>query len=544
MKKLLFLANMAAMVLSAAGLTSCKDEIEALGVPVIKFGSDILRVDLNTLEKPPVVCVVESETGLSKIESYIVSESEEGVQTKTLVGNPVTQFPLNNKHHSLNLDLSFEEGMVAIQVVATDRAGQVTSESLPVEVKPLVPLPEVAFVNEQGTLSDLLYVEGDAAPSISISASSEENLRYFVIFEEKNGQTQRLGDTIYVTDLGVKSHEFPLQIDGEPYIPTEGVTGLRVRVSAGEMNKSSEASMTLAVKSAITFTIHEEEAQFNGVAVGSPFTITGNVTAAKNNLSEQSYDLIARDRSPISQNNSFTIDGSGNFSLNIESGAVTVDLGYVVMRAKTVDGKSKEMTMPVHVGYKYYYLEAGLAADANTTAEAKCFFNSTDGVTYNYAEAMQNSKYVDVGFALWSNNKNIRLNELANNKFNSQKANAIKDMTPFTNVIDEPDREQRWEVVNDFPMGNISISADEFDAVTVDDFSGDFEEFTSTSQQNIANLKATSEADMIVNTMVYRRTIDGVSKNVIIIFDRAIDHNPGSGGSKSTRFMFKAKVEL
>lgn len=544
MKKLVFLAYAAAIALIAAGFASCKDEIEALSAPVVKFGSDMLRVDLNTLEKPPVVCVVESETGLSKIESYIISESEEGIQTKTMIGNPVTQFPLNNKHHSLKLDVSFEEGMAAIQVIATDRAGQSSSESLPVEIKPLVPLPEVAFVNTQGILSDLLYVEGDEAPAISISASSEETLQYFVIFEEKEGTTQRLCDTIHVSDLGVKSYEFPLQLDGEPYIPTEGVTGLRVRVTAGEMNKSSEASMTLTIKPAITLTINEDKAQFNGLAIGSPFTITGNVVAAKNNLGEQSYDLIARDKSPISQNNPFTIDGSGNFSLNIEGGAVTADLGYVVMRAKTVDGKSKEMTMPIHVGYKYYYLEAGLAADANTTAEAKCFFNSTDGVTYNYAEAMQNSKYVDVGFALWSSNRNIRLNELPNNKFNSQKANAIKDLTPFTDIIGEPDRTQRWEVVNDFPMGVIEIDADAFDAATITDFQGEFTPFSSTAQQNIADLTKWPQASVVMNTMVYKRTIDGVSKNVLLIFDCPIDHPDGGKGSAQTRFMFKAKVEL
>lgn len=543
MKKLVFLAYAAAIALIAAGFASCKDEIEALSAPVVKFGSDMLRVDLNTLEKPPVVCVVESETGLSKIESYIISESEEGIQTKTMIGNPVTQFPLNNKHHSLKLDVSFEEGMAAIQVIATDRAGQSSSESLPVEIKPLVPLPEVAFVNTQGILSDLLYVEGDEAPAISISASSEETLQYFVIFEEKEGTTQRLCDTIHVSDLGVKSYEFPLQLDGEPYIPTEGVTGLRVRVTAGEMNKSSEASMTLTIKPAITITINEDEPRFNGIPVGSAFTISGNIVAVKNNLVEQSYDLIARDKSPISQNNPLSIDGSGNFLLNIESDAVTADLGFVVMKAVSADGKSKEETMPVHVGYKYYYLEAGVALDASTTSEAKIFFNSTDGVMYNYAEALQNSKYVDVGFALWSSNKNIRLNELSNNKFNSQKAE-IKDLTPFTNLIGEPDRAQRWEVVNDFPMGVIEIDADAFDAATITDFQGEFTPFSSTAQQNIADLTKWPQASVVMNTMVYKKTIDGVSKNVLIIFDKPIAHPDGGKGSESTRFMFKAKVEL
>lgn len=493
-------------------------------VPAVAYASESLNVDLNDLSQPAVICVVNSEIGLKSVSMYTIDSIENEVQ----LDKTITSF-YNPHAYSVSVKPFYTNNMRKFKIVATDFAGQVTVSELPLSITPLTGLPNIAFSDGISNISTINHIEGDPTPNIFVNVSSEEKLKYLLFYQIKGMVTEMINDTIWFYNAE-KQATINLKTLGDGYNFPKGLTALKAKIVAGNRNKSKETTLNVVFKAAVQIQLSQTDADFNGLIKNSSVPFSGTIDAATE-LQSFSYKLIARNGTVISDNQNIPISGN-TFS---DTFIAYPNLGSVILTAKTVDGKTDERTVKVHVGYKMYHLLASLSGTttANINTSPGCFFSAEKGMVYDYCGGKANSAFVDIGFGTWNSNKDIRMMRL-------DTATKFRTLTTCSPNSYTDGAVQDWFVVNKYDVSTSNMAYADFEKSTVTDIENSTEGANLAAGVFIADNFATSPSGQTVG--LYKANIGGVQKKVIIAFDK-IESINASQPIFST-FWFYAKVQL
>lgn len=516
----------------AGAFSACKDDEAPGEAPVVLYPSDVLKVDLNKAATPSIICVVNSAAGLQSVAFFIIRTDENGREIEEELDRPVTSF-YNPHAYSVNQPTSFSKDMVRFKLVATDCAGRVTVSELPLEVIPIVGLPEVSFSTDAEGLQPVTavtYVEDDPMPEIYVHVSSEENLSYLVLFQTTQAGTTQINDTIYFRE-GERTGVVNLKnrAGGETYVFDKGTTSVKAKVVAGELEKTREALLKVTYKFAVALTLDEDPEIYNGLRAGQTAGFSGTVASA-NPLNRFTYRMEARDGSILKDDTPIAIGSDGSFRESFEA---SVDLGAVVIEAENSAGKVNSRVLDVHVGYTYYYLYASLANAKNTDYSSGTgpVFSAELGGMFSFCEGKAKYMQMDVGFAIWNNNKNIKLNSLdVSSKFNAGDGNC----SPVGTYADA------WPGRNVYTVGLSSVAWADFDRATINDFRT--EPIGVEGKEGTTLFKNMTTTPAPVSVAVYEAKIDGRPKRVLVAVDKVVNHVPKTPGNST--IMVKIKVEL
>jgi len=523
--KIFIIFTLVFSIASATVFTSCDPLIEPGGAPQMIFPSDSLVVDLNELNQPALICVVNSETGLKSIELFVIREN--GQQEK--LDKTITTF-YNPHVHSLNIKPVYSDDMRKIIIVATDLAGQKTTSELPLKVIPLYGLPDVHFSDGSNEITSIEYIEGDESPDVFAVISSEESLNYLIFYQVKGLLTQMINDTVFFYG-GENQASVNLKTTGDGYNFERGLTALKVRVVVGARNKSREAVLDVTFRAAIKVHLTQEEEYFNGLQKNGSIPFSGTLEVATS-VQSLSYKLIARDGSLIAQDQNVSFNASNAF---YDTFTAHPTLGSVVFTATTNDGKTDELTVNVHVGYKIYHLMASLSgtASANINTSPGCFFSAEKGRVYDYCGGKENSAFVDIGFATWNSNKDIRMLRL-------DTPTKFRTLTTCSPNSHTDGAIQDWQTLNKYNVATASIAYANFHNSTIDDIENASVGANLSNGVYIADNFASGPSGQAVG--IYEASINGQMKKVIVAFDKTESVN--SAQPIYSTFWFYAKVQL
>ncbi len=518
------------MILSVA--FSCKDDEVLKSPPTVLYPSEELVINLNNAGIPSIICVVNSEEGLKTVEMFIVKKNAEDKLTEEQLDRPVTSF-YNPTTYSVNQTTSFTEDMVAFKLVATDRSGQVTISQLPIKVIPVIGLPNAYFSSDKegsNKMNSIVYVEDDPMPDVFVNVSSEEELNYLVLFQTTEYGTTRINDTIFFRNseksavINLKTWE-----SGESYIFEKGTTAIRAKVSAGELNKNRETFLVVDYKHAVSLTLNENSEFYNGIKNGQVYSFSGNISSA-NALNRFTYRMVKRDGSVSKDNTNISIGADGKFKVDFTA---ENNLGSIIIEAENSAGKVNSRTLEMHVGYKYYYLFASLAAAKNTDFSSGTgpIFSAELGNIFTFCAGKEQYQSMDVGFAIWNNNKNIRLTSLeTKSKFDS----GTGTCSPVGTYPDA------WPGRNTYTIGKSAVKWNDFEKATIDDFKT--EPIIIESTEGVTVFTNMTTVPIPMNVAVYEAIIKGQPKRVLITVDSVVKHEQKTPGNST--IMAKIKVEL
>lgn len=524
-KKIYMLLSLLITMVTTTVFVACDPVIEPGEVPQVLFPTDSLVVDLNELNHPPLICVVKSETGLKSIELFVVNKNGE----QERIDKTITAF-YNRYNHSVNIKPVYTNNMVKIVVVATDLAGQKTSTELPVKVIPLLGLPEIIFSDGTSEINHIEYIEGDESPDVYAVIKSEETINYLIFYRVKGLFTQVINDTIRFY-AGEKEATVNLKTAGDGYNFERGLTALKAKVVVGPRNKSQEVVLDVTFRAAIKVHLTQSEEDFNGLVKNAtvPFSGTLEVATSVNSLK---YKLIARDGSLITgdQNVNFNTDNSFSGSFTAHP-----TLGSIVFTATTTDNKTDELTVNVHVGYKLYHMLASLSGSStyNINTTPGCFFSAEKGRIYDYCGANDNSEFIDVGFATWNTNADIRMHRL-DTPSKLRTTQGTCNPNAYEGLV------QNWPVLNLYDVATSSISYANYQKSTITDIENETVGSNLTSGVTMVVAFATNPSGQKVG--IYQTMINGVPKKVIISYDKLEKFN--SSQPIYSTFWFYAKVQL
>lgn len=511
---------------------SCKDEDALKDAPVVLFPTDALTVDLNTVSTPSIICVVNAAGGLKSVSMYIVRVDENGKEVEEELDRPVTSF-YNPTTYSVNQPTSFSEDMVRFKLIAIDRAGQVTIAEQPIEVIPIVGLPEIYFSSDQDGLNKIntvTYVEDDPMSDIFVHVSSEEKLKYLVLSQTTGSGTSLINDTIRFSNDEKKAvANLKTWSNGETYVFDKGTTAIRAKVVAGDLLKGREATLGVTYKFAVSLTLNEDLSGYNGLPVGGTSSFSGTILSP-NPLNRFIYRLMARDGSILQEDSPIRVGEDGAFRVDFEAGAT---LGAVHIEAENSAGKINSRVLDVHVGYKYYYLLASLANAKNTdfTSETGPVFSAELGGMFSFCGGKSQYKLMDAGFGIWNNNKNIKLSNLnIASKFDAGKGNC----SPIGSSDDV------WPDRNAYPLGKSVIAWADFDKAAITDFKS--EPVVMETSEGTLLFKDMTTKPVPVGVAIYEASINGQYKKVLVAVDKLVKHDAKTPGNST--MMVKFKVEL
>lgn len=385
-------------ILFATVFSSCKEELPTGDAPVVIYPSTQLTVDLNDKDHPAIICVVNSELGLKSVSTYIITKDNEEKQ----LDKTITSF-YNPHSYSVNIKPLYNEDMLKFKIIAVDITGQKTLSELPVEVLPMYGLPDIVFSDGVNHITVINYVEGDATPNVFVEASSEEELKFLVFYQEKGSISGIINDTIWFSG-GEKQAVINLTTHGDGYEFEKGLTGLKAKVAAGPRNKIKEASLKVNYKAAIQIFPHQTDDDFNGLPENATAIISGTIETATS-VASLTYRLVARDGTDISA--PVHIPVTDNAFQTVFT--ALSDIASVVLLATSIDGKTDEYVFNVHVGYKYYRLLANAASRDNDS-----YLCTSDGKIYTAAGAKDIYRDIDVGFGTFSSNTRVSICRLDN----------------------------------------------------------------------------------------------------------------------------------
>ena len=410
-----------------SGLWACKDdEVTAKNPPQVLYHSAELVVDLNQTTTPAIIAVINSETGLKSVTTYILKE--EGVVEQ--LDLPETRF-YNPHSYSLRKTPIYTEDMIGIRIVAVDLAGQQLVSELPLRVIPLVALPEVWFTDADGNpIDSYIHYQGDPMPEIRVRAEGQEDLKTLSSFQVLNSSVQQIVDVIELP-AGQQSIDMSLQDLDEGFEFNSRIMAIKMKVTAGALNRGREATLPVSIVKAVSLGFDQDDQAFNGLAIDGTFTVSGWVDFLQP-FKEVTYTLLDRKRQDMgggAQLLATTPDGDSKVTFS-ENLIADVNLGYIVVKAELESGKTDTYEIPVHVGYKYWHLvtsAGGAAANNDATPNNPLVLNSTDGVMYSLCEGMADWQNADVGFGAWGE---LRLQSLYNGSNKLQSANCSIYGTP------------------------------------------------------------------------------------------------------------------
>ena len=336
MKKFRIISILSSLIFVCGALFfSCNDDdVEAKAKPEILFASEPLEIDLNKSNNPPLISVINSETGLKSIELYLLKDGDVEMQFE----EPITSF-FNKNSYSVSLNLVYTEDMTGFKIIATDLANQVTTSTLAFDITPLRNPPLVEF---NDGITELDYTEGSAMPQLIITISSEEELRYVVLSEVVNKLETKIpingNDTLKFTG-GEKT--FSINMADDAYQFREGTTALKATVAAGPANNAKIKVGTLYVDyilipaPVITYDNKDEYASVNEFA---SLTLTGKVEAISKISSIKYYKSTTGGLEEIGTPVSFDpAVASYDFSITLDY--ATVDVDGIVVEATDALGK-------------------------------------------------------------------------------------------------------------------------------------------------------------------------------------------------------------
>lgn len=501
----------------------CKDDSVSGNSPQVIYPSDILVIDLNEVTNPSIICVVNSEVGLESVELYIVYKDGREEQL-----DKITSF-YNKYSYSVNVKPLFNSEMAKFKVTAIDAAGQKTNSELPLSILAMSGLPNIEFTDGTNPITSINYIEDDPTPNVYVNVSSEEELKYLVFYKVKALTTEMINDTVWFYN-GEKEATVNLTTYGDGYQFEKGLTELKARVAAGSRNKTKEASVTVNFGAAVQLHINETDDLFNGLPKNGTASFSGSVETATD-IASLKYQLVARDGSLLGSPINISLTGS---SFNTTFTALPT-LGSVLVTATASNGKSDEYTIFVHVGYKLHHLMASLSGTAtqNIYTSPGCFFSAEKGRVFTYCEGKENSAFVDVGFATWSSNANIRLLSLRRD----DKFRTLTECSPHS-YSDGAVRD--WPYRNEYDVATSSIQYADFDKSTITDIESASIGANEVDGVSIVNGFATSPSGQKVG--IYQTNIGGASKKVIIAYDKLESYN--SSQPILSKIWFYAKVEL
>lgn len=527
MKKLAAISTILYSIILFLLILSCSEDQKPKSEPVVIYPTKSLYIDLNQAVQPSIICVVNSESGLKSIETFIVKKDADGNEVEEQLGRPVTTF-YNPHSYSINETPLYTADMIYFRLVAKDAAGNVIMSQLPLEVQGLYGLPEVYLSSDEagtGNIESIRFIEDDPMPPLYAQLSSEENIKYVVVSETVKGITSIVNDTIFFdnevqqTTLNLTHWE-----NGETYEFTKGATALRVKVAAGSMEKSREIVIPINFIQAITLVWTQTDNLYNGLPTNEDFEISGSITSA-NPLSSFTYTLISRDGTQLQAPAQITVNEDDTYSVMVNADP---ELATIILDAKDMAGKTASLTRNAHVGYKYHYLLAGgPASGLSGDPDALPFFSAELGRVMSYCDAQDNYSKVDFGFSIWSSYKQIRINNLTqSDKFMNSSCGTYDSSGALL-----------WPAINVYEIKESTIAWADFEQASITDLQSD--PGISVTQKGInlfVNLTTTPIPDKVAT---YEPLINGEKKKVIIAIDKI------EGGSRvTTTFWMKCKVEL
>ncbi len=369
---------MAALPLVAAlCVASCGEDekVKAVDTPEILFVHSPLAIDLNLSSNPAVISVVNSETGLSRVETYIIKSG--GVEEP--FEEPVTNF-FNPSSHSISYSPVYTEDMQGFKVVAIDRAGQKVSSVLPFAITALRNPPVVQF---NGGIETIPYTEGMAMPSLVITITSEEDLNYLTLREVVNraeGIIKISGaDTLFFAP-GTRSHTFDFADDAFQF--KLKTTALKAAVGAGPASNVKVKVATLYVD--FTYipapVVVYDQADPVSVNEFATLNLSGTITSQGGLTGVKYYtrDTGGNDTEMAGTAETFSPSkASHTFSVTYTNAAVNVDA--IVIKATDALGKTTTHVKDITV----VELAPPPATSYTMTAAANKFYPcNTNGVPY------------------------------------------------------------------------------------------------------------------------------------------------------------------
>lgn len=520
MKNVFLKSTLLATVLFLALLNACKTDDLLPDAPTIVFATSELVIDLNTASQPPIVAVINSASPLNSVTAYVLFQDG----SEEMIDRPVFTFynPLN---YSLYLRPLYSQNMKSLKVVAVAQNGKTTTEEFPFRITAMYPQPEIYFSDGINSFDDINYIEDDPMPSVLTTFKSEEDLKWAIFYQVKGSSTTRINDTIYFAP-GTKETSVNFVTAGDGYTFEKGTTAIKAKVAAGEKFKTRELLLGVNYRNLITIHLDQDVSEFNGLTVNGSKTLSGKVDAAKP-LQSITYEFISRTGSIIKSATSIPFDANGNFSLNITN--ISEDLGKINLGAKLDNGGSDEVILDTHVGYKLYRVLASLSGvtSENHLTTPGCFFSAETGKVYNYCDAKDNCKVVDVGFAIWDSNKNIRLNSIpndypgfSNEKFRLDGGLRCSPNSYTNNGVTTP---RDWETVNMRFIGSCTnINQANFMTSTISKIRAEtLPTVPSTAHGLVKNFATASPGT--INVCIYQTPIpynSGNNKRVIIMYEK------------------------
>ncbi len=523
MKKFNIIFGICCIVLSCGLFFACGDddvEIKDDG-PVIMYPSQRLYVDLNQAKLPSVIAVVNSETGLKRISTYLIKTGNVQVE----VGIPVTSF-FNPNSYSVTRNPSYSDNTTGFKIIAEDLAGRVKEFLLPIDIIPLRDAPKVFFYDTAGDgIETIEYFEDSPMPDIKVEVTSQENLQYVTLKQIVDGMESTVfieegQDTIWLSNNQTQ-YEFNLNNLAYNYVFPLGITGLRVYTAAGAVDKPKTATGMLSIIFKRAFPeifITSDSEDFNGLTMGQSVNLEGYVKSASG-LS--SINIIPLDTLKATMSGEQIIDGSHAFEkpFLVHFNATKQQM-FVRIQAVDINGKESNDTIQLHVGYKYYHLLANTASVANQS-----YFSSKYGRIYDPCSAMGIYKDIDAGFGTYATNTKVDLCRLDE-----------------TNKLTGTCGANSWN--SDKNIYNMTVSKDftnsNFDMVTVGKLHGAVPK--STTDSKIVELLIPDGSipygKNSPNVALYSRS-DG--KKVIITGDGI---EPNSSTQTNPVFYIKVKVEM
>ena len=370
------------------------------------------------------------------------------------------------------------------------------------------------------------YIEDAPMPDIYAQVSSKEDIKYVVFYQSIGNVITQINDTIFVPS-GQKTVALNLKTwdNGETYSFDKGTTSVKAKAVAGSINKTRETSLTVNYKHALELTWNQTESDYNGLPTNAPFVISGTITSAYS-LQSFTYTLTKRDGSVLANKIPITVNADNTYSVSINADA---SMGSIQLDAVDNGGKTNSLSHNAYVGYKYYYLLSGPPANGSTTTSlATPFFSAESGALYTFCGGQANAGIVDCAFAIWSSNKQIRINSLnAGDKLKISGSCSIYDSN--SNMI--------WPTLNIYTIYESSVTWANFDKTTITEMMSSPDIAITTTGLNLyVNLTTTPIPDKVA---AYHAIINGQSKKVLIAIDKL-----DAGTGTNVTFWVKAKVEL
>ena len=402
MKKLLIV--FAAAVLA---LVSCQKQEDYTGTaePVIELMYESIRPDLNRVDNTPVVCVVFSEAGLSRVALFKTENGEETLLKEITSFSDIHQY-------SMKETPSWNENISSLRIVAEDKAGRKVESNIPVTVTPFLPAPVITFELERIDIDERKEDPNEIETNFEVTSSTTLQSVKVSLFTAEGIVDVPLNPAFHP---GESSYAFSQSIT---YF--EGYRG--VQVSATDANGKMKIETLpvnyipapapvmeptgttvvepIAVLSADsrTFTFHvEAETGLNSIET---VKLTKDVAGAdvRTRLGSQFYDAS----SDFSVDYSFTVESFDNASHALEFVA-TDRLGH-----------SAVVRIPTLVDLRYGS-DIVIAAQRNTKdplileaypgVESYCFFSVRDFKTYSLFDFWdtEQRRNIDFFYFAWNN---------------------------------------------------------------------------------------------------------------------------------------------